>query len=153
MERPVFRGQSILLDDHLFNVDLKRWEASIATESGRIKLKLLHGVYHEKFRRMRPGEAWLVKRENGIYLYVTFSEVVEFVELSEKAIAIDLNENNATFGSEDFINKEGDGGENNKDGRFKQGYVEKLCGQNCWRSIGAGNGGGLWTSIIRSRTG
>jgi len=40
-EKPFFKKQVVMLDDHLFSVDLENWEASIATESGRINLKLL----------------------------------------------------------------------------------------------------------------
>jgi putative transposase len=67
-EKPFFKKQVVMLDDHLFSLDLKVWEASIATESGRVRLKLLHGTYHEKFKEMKVGQAWLVKRENGLYL-------------------------------------------------------------------------------------
>jgi hypothetical protein len=88
-----------MLDDHLFSLDLESWEASIATEKGRIRLKLLHGTYHEKFRRMKAGEAWLVKSEDGYYLKVAFSKTVEFSELNGKAIAVDVNENNVAFGT------------------------------------------------------
>jgi putative transposase len=98
-EKPVFRRQVVMLDDHLFSLDLESWEASIATEKGRIRLKLLHGTYHEKFRRMKAGEAWLVKSEDGYYLKVAFSKTVEFSELNGKAIAVDVNENNVAFGT------------------------------------------------------
>ncbi len=92
-----------MLDDHLFNLDLEGWEASIAVENGRVKLKLLHGTYHEKFKEMRPGQAWLVKSEDEFYLKVVFSKTIELLEPNGKAIAVDVNENNVAFGLGDYI--------------------------------------------------
>jgi putative transposase len=60
-EKPFFKKQVIMLDDRLFSLNLEGWEASIAVEGGRAKLKLLHGTYHEKFKEMKFGQAWLVK--------------------------------------------------------------------------------------------
>jgi hypothetical protein len=37
---------------------------------------------------MRPGQAWLVKREDGLYLKVVFSRTVELVEPDGRAIAV-----------------------------------------------------------------
>jgi len=88
-----------MLDDHMFSLDLESWEASIATQNGRIRLRLLHGTYHEKFRGMKAGEAWLVKSEDGYYLKVAFSKTVELNEPNGKAIAVDVNENNVSFGT------------------------------------------------------
>jgi putative transposase len=106
-EKPIFKKQVIMLDDHLFSLDLEGWEASIAVENGRVKLKLLHGAYHEKFKEMRVGQAWLVKSEDGFYLKAVFSKTVELAESNGKAIAVDMNENNAAFGSmEHFRNVE-----------------------------------------------
>ena len=102
-EKPVFKKQVIMLDDHLFTLNLESWEVSIAVENGRVKLKLLHGTYHEKFKEMRIGQAWLVKSEDGFYLKVVFSKTVELVESNEKAIAVDINENNVVFGSEERV--------------------------------------------------
>ena len=56
-EKPVFKKQVVMLDDHLFSLNLESWEASIAVEGGRVKLKLLHGAYHEKFKEMKIGQA------------------------------------------------------------------------------------------------
>jgi putative transposase len=56
-EKPTFKKQVIMLDDHLLSLDLEGWEASIATGEGRITLKLLHGTYHEKFKGLRVGQA------------------------------------------------------------------------------------------------
>jgi putative transposase len=88
-----------MLDDHLFSLDLEGWEASIAVEGGRVRLRLLHGTYHEKFKGMRVGQAWLVKRGSDLYLKVVFSKVVEVVETNERAVAVDVNENNVAFGT------------------------------------------------------
>ncbi len=103
-EKPFFRRQVIMLDDHLFSINLEAWEASIATENGRVKLKLLHGSYHEKFKGMKAGQAWLVKKgKDGLYLKAVFSKTVELVEPDGKAIAVDVNENNVAFGSEERV--------------------------------------------------
>jgi putative transposase len=102
-EKPTFRRQVVMLDDHLFSLDLESWEASIATEKGRVRLKLLHGTYHEKFRGMEVGQAWLVKSEDGYYLKVAFSRTVELAESNGEAIAVDVNENNVAFGSPERI--------------------------------------------------
>jgi len=101
-EKPFFKKQVVMLDDHLFSIDFENWQVSIATESGRIKLKLFHGTYHEKFKEMKVGQAWLVKRE-GFYLKVVFSRTVELVEQNGKAVAVDVNENNVAFGDEKHI--------------------------------------------------
>jgi len=79
-EKPSFKKLVIMLDDCLFSLDLEGWEASIATENGRIKLRSLYGTYREKFREARPGQAWLLKREDEFYLKVIFSKIVEIVE-------------------------------------------------------------------------
>ena len=34
-DTPIFRRESILLDDHLFTLDLEKWEVSIATPRGK----------------------------------------------------------------------------------------------------------------------
>jgi putative transposase len=102
-EKPMFKKQVIMLDNHLFTLDLESWKASIATAEGRIELKLLHGSYHEKFKEMRIGQAWLVKREGGFYLKVVFSKTVEITELNGRAIAVGINENNVAFSSEEEV--------------------------------------------------
>jgi len=98
-EKPTFKKQVIMLDDHLLSLDLEGWEASIATGEGRITLKLLHGTYHEKFKGLRVGQAWLVKGEDGLYLKVVFSKTVGLVGSNGVAVAVDINENNVAFGS------------------------------------------------------
>ena len=102
-EKPVFKRQVVMLDDHLFSLDLENWEASIAVEGRRVKLKLFHGTYHEKFKEMKVGQAWLVKREDGFYLKVVFSRAVNLLEPNGRAIAVDVNENNVAFGSEEHV--------------------------------------------------
>ena len=108
-EKPLFKKRVIMLDDHLFNIDLESWEASIAVENGRAKLKLLHGTYHEKFKEMKIGQAWLVKTEDGFYLKVVFSKTVELAESNGRAIAVDINENNVAFGSTERVKNIGTG--------------------------------------------
>ncbi|MEM2728469.1 MAG: hypothetical protein QXF59_05300 [Candidatus Bathyarchaeia archaeon] len=61
-EKPLFRKDVIMLDDNLFSINLDEWEASIATEAGRIVFRIPHGTYHENFRGMKVGQAWLVRR-------------------------------------------------------------------------------------------
>jgi putative transposase len=102
-EKPTFKKQVIMLDDHLFSLNLEGWEASIATGEGRTTLKLLHGTYHEKFKGMRVGQAWLVKDKDGIYLKVVFSKTVEVVVSNGVAVAVDINENNVAFGSVECV--------------------------------------------------
>jgi len=93
----------VMLDDHLFSAGLESWEASVATGGGRIRLKLLHGTYHEKFKGMRVGQAWLVKGKDGFYLKAVFSRTVGLPEPDGRAVAVDVNENNAAFGSGNSI--------------------------------------------------
>ncbi len=107
-DKPFFRRNVVMLDDHLLSLDLERWEASVATENGRRVLgKLLHGTYHEKFRDMRAGEAWLVKGEEhgSLYLKAVFSGDVEVADPNGSRLAVDINENNVTFGTEKEVNK------------------------------------------------
>ena len=52
---------------------------------------------------MKPGQAWLLKKDDGFYLKVVFSRTVGIVEPDEKAMAVDINENNVIFGSEECI--------------------------------------------------
>ena len=103
--KPVFRKDVIMLDDHLFSIDLENWRVSIAAPNGRAEVGLLHGTYHEKFREMRVGQAWIVKNGKELYLKVVFSKEVEILEPNERAIAVDINENNVTFGTIDEVKK------------------------------------------------
>ena len=43
------------------------------------------------------------KEENGLCLKVVFSKIVELLEPNDKAIAVDINENNVVFGFENNI--------------------------------------------------
>ena len=95
-DKPVFRKDVIMLDDILFTLKLDDWVVSIATPNGRVKLKLLHGKYHEKFKYWKIGQAWLIKRNNDLFLNVVFSKEVE-VEKPINVIGVDVNENNVTI--------------------------------------------------------
>ncbi len=59
--RPVFRKEVIMLDDHLFKLDLDGKIIKLSTPNGRISLEFYPARYHEKFRGAgrlgRPG--WL----------------------------------------------------------------------------------------------
>jgi len=70
---------------------------------GKSKGKLLHGIYHEKFKGMKVREAWLVRARDGFYLKVVFSKTVETVEPNGRVIAVDVNENNVAFGSPEAV--------------------------------------------------
>ena len=98
-DRPVFRRDVIFLDDHLFTIDLERWEVTVATPKGRVRFPLLHGSYHERFRDWKVGQAWLVKRGEELWLKLVFSKVVKLKEPNGKALAVDVNENNVTIAS------------------------------------------------------
>jgi putative transposase len=107
-EKPTFKGRTILLDRQLFKFDADSWRALIAAQGWRwITLRLLHGEYHEKFRGMEVGEARLVLREDGLYLNVSFSQMVMLPELSTSArvVAVDVNENVIVYGNNDFVER------------------------------------------------
>jgi putative transposase len=72
-----------------------------ACAKGITSFKLLHGAYHEKFKEMKIGQAWLVKSED-FYLKAVFSKVVE-VAMDGKAVAVDVNENNIAFGTAEHL--------------------------------------------------
>ena len=95
-DKPMFKKNVIMLDDHLFKLDLENWVARISTPDGRIEFKILHGKYHEKFRDWKVGQAWLVKRYDGIYLNVVFSKNIEMRD-HEDVVGVDVNENNVTI--------------------------------------------------------
>ena len=98
-DKPSFNKDTIMLDDHLFSLDLDSWTVSIATPQGRVRFRLLHGQYHEKFKAIRPGQAWLVKRGRELWLKVVFRTEVELREPNGRVLAIDVNENNITIAS------------------------------------------------------
>ena len=95
-DKPLLRKDVIMLDDHLFKLDLESWTVSISTLSGRQKFKLLHGEHHERFKRWRIRQAWLVRKHNGYFINVVFSKEVEVRE-PETFVGVDLNENNITL--------------------------------------------------------
>ncbi len=94
--KPLFRKDVVMFDDHLFKLNLNEWLVSISTSSGRVVLKLLHGGYHGKFKDWKIGQAWLVKRANGVFLNVVFSKNVE-INYCRDVIGVDVNENNVTI--------------------------------------------------------
>ena len=101
-DKPMFNKDVIMLDDHLFKLDLESWVVRISTPNGRIRFKVLHGVYHGKFRDWKIGQAWLIKNDK-IYLNVVFSKSVEIRDYRE-VIGVDVNENNVTIAnSQRFI--------------------------------------------------
>ena len=95
-DKPLLKKYVIMLDDHLFNLDLENWIVRISTPNGRLKFKLLHGKYHEKFKDWKVGQAWLVKKVDGIYLNVVFSKNVKIKDCVD-VIGVDVNENNITI--------------------------------------------------------
>jgi len=52
-----------------------------------------------KFKTMKPGQAWLVKRGRELWLKVVFRAEVELREPNGRVLAIDINENNITIAS------------------------------------------------------
>ncbi len=95
-ERPRFRGSVLMLDDHLFRLDLERWEARISTPRGRLAFRLMHGDYHERFKSAKVGQAWIVRRGDEYYLKAVFRFDVELRELDGCILGVDVNENNVT---------------------------------------------------------
>jgi putative transposase len=108
-EKPTFKGRTIWLDEQLFKLDVEGWRASIAVHGGKwVVLRLLHGRYHDKFKDMRLGEAWLVLKDDGnLYLNVVFRQTIVLPEINTdaKVIAIDINENVVVYGNDDFIER------------------------------------------------
>jgi len=71
-------------------------------------LRLFHGKYHDRFKKMRMDEARLVLKEYGnLYLNVAFSRMVTLPEINANAkiIAVDVNENVIVYGSDDFVER------------------------------------------------
>jgi len=95
-DKPKFKRDMIMLDDHLFKLDLDGWNVRLATTIERIKLKLLHGEYHEKFRDRKVCQAWLVKKDDSVYLNVVFSKSIEIRDCKD-VVGVDVNENNVTI--------------------------------------------------------
>jgi len=94
--KPVFRKEVIMLDDHLFKLDLMSKVVKVSTPKGRTQLEFYLAKYHEKFKDWRIGQAWLVRTPKGTFLNVVFSKEVE-VEEPGAFVGVDLNENNITL--------------------------------------------------------
>ncbi|WP_175059785.1 RNA-guided endonuclease TnpB family protein [Thermococcus sp. 2319x1] len=94
--KPVFKKEVIMLDDHLFKLDLGAGVIKLSAPGGRIPLKFYPAKYHEKFKSWRVGQAWLVKTPKGVFINVVFSREVEVRE-PETFVGVDLNENNVTL--------------------------------------------------------
>ncbi|WP_456396662.1 RNA-guided endonuclease InsQ/TnpB family protein [Thermococcus sp.] len=94
--KPVFKKEVIMLDDHLFKLDLGKGVIKLSTPKGRILLEFYPASYHEKFKGWKVGQAWLVKTPKGVFLNVVFSKEVEVSE-PEAFVGVDLNENNVTL--------------------------------------------------------
>jgi len=94
--KPVFKKKVIMLDDHLFKLDLEEGIIKLSTPSGRLKLEFYPAKYHEKFRGWKIGQAWLVKNSKGSFINIVFSEEVEVRE-PKAFVGVDLNENNVTL--------------------------------------------------------
>lgn len=92
--RPAFRKEVIMLDDHLFKLDLKG-EVKLSTPNGRISLEFYPSKHHEKFRDWKVWQAWLIKTRKGVFVNVVFSTEVE-VQEPKSFVGVDLNENNVT---------------------------------------------------------
>jgi len=96
--KPLFKKDVIMLDDHLFKLDLENKTVRLSTPRGRIALEFYPAKYHEKFRGWKIGQAWLVRTPKGVFLNVVFSKEVE-VGKPEGFVGVDLNENNVTLSS------------------------------------------------------
>ncbi|NJE49406.1 RNA-guided endonuclease TnpB family protein [Thermococcus sp. 9N3] len=94
--RPVFKKEVIMLDDHLFKLNLESRRVNLSTPNGRVQLEFYPAKYHEKFKDWKVGQAWLVRTPKGVFLNVVFSKEVEVREL-KAFVGVDLNENNVTL--------------------------------------------------------
>ena len=94
--KPVFKKDTIMLDDHLFKLNLEKGIIKLSTPSGRIPLEFHPAEYHEKFKGWKVGQAWLVRTLKGVFINVVFSKEVEMKE-PEAFVGVDLNENNVTL--------------------------------------------------------
>ncbi|ALM74071.1 RNA-guided endonuclease InsQ/TnpB family protein [Thermococcus barophilus] len=94
--RPVFKKEVIMLDDHLFKLNLEAGVVKLLTLKGRILLEFYPAKYHEKFKDWKVGQAWLVRMPKGVFLNVVFSKEVEVSE-PKAFVGVDLNENNVTL--------------------------------------------------------
>ncbi|CAD5245027.1 RNA-guided endonuclease InsQ/TnpB family protein [Thermococcus camini] len=93
---PIFKKEVIMLDDHLFKLDLENRTVKLSTPEGRISLEFYPAKYHERFKDWKVGQAWLVRTPKGVFLNVVFSKEVEVSE-PKVFVGVDLNENNVTL--------------------------------------------------------
>ncbi|NJE62103.1 RNA-guided endonuclease TnpB family protein [Thermococcus sp. 21S7] len=94
--KPVFKNEVIMLDDHLFKLDLENKTVKLSTPNGRTQLEFYPAEYHERFKDWKVGQAWLVRTPKGLFLNVVFSKEVEVKE-PKAFVGVDLNENNVTL--------------------------------------------------------
>ncbi|WP_010479494.1 RNA-guided endonuclease InsQ/TnpB family protein [Thermococcus zilligii] len=99
--KPVFMKDVVMLDDHLFKLDLEAGVVKLSAPSGRVQLEFYSAKYHERFKDWRIGQAWLVRSKKGVFLNVVFSKDVEIRE-PEAFVGVDLNENNVTLSLPDW---------------------------------------------------
>jgi len=95
-EKPVFKKEVVMLDDHLFKLDLEKGVVKVSTSKGRMRLEFYPAKYHEKFKGWKVGQAWLVRTPKDVFLNVVFSKEVE-IRAPKAFVGIDLNENNVTL--------------------------------------------------------
>ena len=93
---PVFKKEVVMLDDHLFKLDLKAGIIKLSIPGGRVQLEFYPAKHHEKFKDWKVGQAWLVRTSKGIFINVVFSKEVEIRE-PKTFVGVDLNENNVTL--------------------------------------------------------
>ncbi|NJE62619.1 transposase, partial [Thermococcus sp. 21S7] len=55
--KPVFKKEVIMLDDHLFKLDLENKTVKLSTPRGRIQLEFYPAKYHERFKDWKIGQA------------------------------------------------------------------------------------------------
>jgi len=94
--KPVFKKDVIMLDDHLFRLDLEKGVIKLSIPNGRLNLEFYPAKYHEKFKTWKVGQAWLVRTPKGVFINVVFSKEVE-VRDPKAFVGVDLNENNVTL--------------------------------------------------------
>jgi putative transposase len=94
--KPVFKKEVIMLDDHLFKLNLEKGIIKLSTPKGRTFFEFYPAKYHEKLRDWKVGQAWLIKTPKGVFINVVFSKEVEIGE-PFTFVGVDLNENNVTL--------------------------------------------------------
>ncbi|MHA1332476.1 MAG: RNA-guided endonuclease InsQ/TnpB family protein [Candidatus Odinarchaeia archaeon] len=102
--KPVFKKGVVMLDDHLFKLDLEKGIVKLSTLKGRVQLEFCPARYHERFKDWKVGQVWLVRTPKGVFLNVVFSKEVEVGE-PKTFVGVDLNENNVTLSlpNEEFV--------------------------------------------------